>query len=112
MESVQTASRNYEDIKDKYFVLFVPAPVMHAHQLFDSAEEARRYLLGAVHRCADDLDEYARLEDDIAQTGGSLLILNVRQEVERIEKENEYGKGDFRDRQHFLDVIVFGDDEE
>lgn len=102
MESIETASRHDEDIKDKYFVLFVPPPVIHTPQLFDCAQEVKRYLLMATHRCADDLQAYAQLEDDIVQIGGTLLILNIKREVERIEKNNEYGKGDFRDRQHFF----------
>lgn len=112
MQPIDEASRNYEDIQDKYFVLFVPPLIMNAPELFDSVQEAKRYLLRVMQRPDGDLKEYERLEHDIAATGGSLMILNVRQEVEKYEKANGYETGDFKDRQDFLNEIVFGGREE
>jgi len=112
MELLNTASRNYEEIKDKYFFVFVPAPAMNASMLFDTVDEAKAHLLSVTKQPINNLaQQYRSLEREIESSGGAMMILNVEKEVLRYEQEHQYGGENFRDRQHFIDVIVFGDPE-
>lgn len=112
MELLENASRDFEDIKDKYCVILIPPPLLSGHALFDTREEAKGYVLEILKAMKVSNPDYHKAAEYIERNDGFLLINKVGDEIERWESRNDYGGDNFQDRQELIDIVIFGDPEE